>query len=110
MFLVVRLEPKARGLGGGTGSARDSGKEFLWHSASGQVPPGSLLPFRNGSSPCHGTFRARGRARARGRLEADHHKPRSRVRYWTASPRWLAVIWSEPAKSAMVRATFKIRS
>jgi hypothetical protein len=38
------------------------------------------------------------------------HSWRSSDRNWIASPMWSAVIRSVPARSAIVRATFKIRS
>ena len=39
-----------------------------------------------------------------------HHKFRSNARYCTASERWSTLIRSLPAKSAMVRATLRMRS
>ena len=41
---------------------------------------------------------------------ADYHNWRSRLRYWTASARWAGPMRSAPARSATVRATFKMRS
>src|SRR5947208_12385774 len=38
------------------------------------------------------------------------HNWRSRERYWIASERWSEVSLSDPAKSAIVRDTFNIRS
>ena len=39
-----------------------------------------------------------------------YHRLRSRARYWTASARCSTWIFRAPVRSAIVRATFKIRS
>lgn len=81
------------------GDLRAAGRPTADHGHRGQ------WPARSGQGPAHS-----GRRSGHGAQPPGHNGQRSSDRYWMASATWAEAITSVPSRSAMVRATLRIRS